>query len=196
MYTAENFEHLLGLPGMSDALLKNHFTLYEGYVKNTNTLIETLRGSKYAPGTPEYNELTRRFGWEWNGMRLHELYFGNMTKASEPLSSESEISKLLAGAWGSIEAWRKDFVGIGGMRGIGWTILALDPRRGTPFQVWVNEHDVGHLAGAVPLLVMDVFEHAFMLDYGLKRADYISAFMNAIDWKVVEERLQKAIVNA
>lgn len=193
MYTAENFERLLGLAGMSDALLKNHFTLYEGYVKNTNALIEVLRSGTYAPGTPEYNELTRRFGWEWNGMRLHELYFGNMMKGGIALSDGTEIGKILPSVWGSVEGWRKDFVGIGGMRGIGWVVLALDPKRHMVFNTWINEHDVGHLAGATPLLVMDVFEHAFMLDYGLKRAEYIAAFMNAVDWSVVEDRLQKAM---
>lgn len=196
MYTAENFERLLGLPGMSDTLLKNHFTLYEGYVKNANTLIEILRSGKYSPGTPEYNELTRRFGWEWNGMRLHELYFGNMGKETPSVSSEQEIGKLLTEVWGSVENWRKDFVGIGAMRGVGWTLLAYDQKRHTPLNVWINEHDVGHLAGAVPLLVMDVFEHAFMLDYGLRRADYIAAFMNAVEWNVVEERLRGALRTA
>ena len=193
MYTAENFERLLGLPGMSDVLLKNHFTLYEGYVKNTNSLIEILRSGKHAPGTPEYNELTRRFGWEWNGMRLHELYFGNMVKEAKPLSSGGELEKILNYVWESVENWQKDFVGIGTMRGIGWVVLALDTKKHMVFNTWVNEHDAGHLAGAVPLLVMDVFEHAFMLDYGLKRADYIQAFLSAIDWSVVEGRLSDAM---
>ncbi|MDP3957891.1 MAG: superoxide dismutase, partial [bacterium] len=75
-YEAKNFDHLLGTPGFSDALLKNHFTLYQGYVTNTGKLMELLKGKE--PGTPEYNELKRRFGWDWTGMRLHELYFGNM----------------------------------------------------------------------------------------------------------------------
>ncbi len=189
MYTAENFERLFGMPGMSDALLKNHFTLYEGYVKNANTLIETLRSGKHAPGTPEYNELTRRFGWEWNGMRLHELYFENMTKNGNAPKDEMEIKKVIDHVWGSFENWKKDFAGIGSMRGIGWTMLVLDPKKRMVFNVWVNEHDVGHLSGAVPLLVMDVFEHAFMLDYGLKRADYIQAFLGAIDWSVVDGRI-------
>jgi Fe-Mn family superoxide dismutase len=192
MYTAENFERLLGLAGMSDALLKNHFTLYEGYVKNTNALIEILHSGKYAAGTPEYNELTRRLGWEWNGMRLHELYFGNMTKDTVALRDGSAIGTLLTTAWGSVEDWKKEFIGIGSVRGIGWVVLSFDPKKRAVFNTWVNEHDGGHFAGSVPLLVMDVFEHAFMLDYGLKRAEYIGAFMRAIDWAVVEGRLQKA----
>lgn len=186
MYEPKDFSHLLGLAGMSDALLTNHFTLYQGYVKNTNALLEKMKTLEV--GTPEYAELHRRFGWEWNGMRLHELYFGNMTKGGVNLSERSLKQKIDA-TWGSVENWQKDFVGIGAMRGIGWVILAHDKKDGKLFNVWVNEHDAGHLAGLTPLLVMDVFEHAFMLDYGLKRADYINAFMASIDWHAVEERL-------
>lgn len=193
MYTAKNFEQLLGTAGFSDALLKNHFTLYEGYVKNTNTLVETLRSGKYASGTAEYNELTRRFGWEWNGMRLHELYFGNMKNGGVAMTEDGELKKIMNHLWKDVDGWKKDFVAVGGMRGIGWAVLTLDVEKKMLFNTWVNEHDAGHLAGGVPLLIMDVFEHAFMLDYGIKRADYITAFMNAIDWSVVETRLAQAM---
>lgn len=187
-YEAQNFTRLLGTAGMSDQLLTNHFALYEGYVKNVNTLLELLKTKE--AGTPEYAELKRRFGWEWNGMRLHELYFGNLTKESLPLvHDESVVSGALTRSFGSVEAWEKDFRGVGAMRGIGWVVLAKDPHSDVLFNTWINEHDGGHLAGATPILVMDVFEHAFLLDYGLKRADYIEAFFGAIDWKVVEERL-------
>ncbi len=188
MYTPKDFKALLGTSGFSDTLLTNHFTLYEGYVKNTNTLVEKLRGGTYAPGTPEYNELTRRFGWEWNGMRLHELYFGNMKNGGQALTTGGALEKSLIATWGSVENWKKDFIGVGGMRGIGWVILASDDESGALYNVWINEHDGGHLAGATPLLVMDVFEHAYITDYGIKRADYIGAFMNAVDWSVVEAR--------
>src|SRR3989338_1702210 len=81
-YQAINYDHLIGTPGFSNQLMKNHFTLYQGYVTNFNKLNDTLvaleKDGKY--GTPEYSELNRRFGWEFNGMRLHEYYFGNMTK--------------------------------------------------------------------------------------------------------------------
>lgn len=189
MYQPQDFKHLLGMEGMSDALLTNHFTLYEGYVKNTNAVAELLAGKE--PGTPEYAELKRRFGWEWNGMRLHELYFGNLTKESAPLvHDEIVVSGALTQSFGSVEAWEKDFRAVGAMRGIGWVILAQDKVNGALFNVWINEHDAGHLAGAMPVLVMDVFEHAFMLDYGLKRAEYIDTFFRSIDWNVVERRLQ------
>ena len=185
-YVAKDFSHLLGTPGFSDALLNNHFTLYQGYVTNTNKLIDLLKTKE--AGTPEYGELHRRFGWEWNGMRLHELYFGNLGKHGVPLS-ERILKKLIETSWGTVENWEKEFCGMAAMRGIGWVILSHDKKEGKLFNVWVNEHDAGHLAGLTPLLVMDVFEHAFMVDYGLKRADYIAAFMAAIDWHAVEERI-------
>lgn len=190
-YEAKNFDHLLGTAGFSDTLLKNHFTLYQGYVKNVNTLKEKL--SSMEAGTPEYNELCRRFGWEFNGMRLHELYFGNMSNGAKGSTDpEDALGKKLIAVYGSKEAWYKDFTAVGAMRGIGWAVLYYDPQGDELFNVWINEHDVGHLTGCVPLLVMDVFEHAFMTDYGLKRADYIQAFMQNTDWTVIAERFKNA----
>lgn len=186
MYPIKDFSQLLGLQGMSDAMLNNHFTLYQGYVTNTNKLIEIMKDKE--AGTPEFAELHRRFGWEWNGMRLHELYFGNLAQSGVPLSGRMLRPKIES-TWGSYENWEKEFRNIGAMRGIGWVILAHDKRDGKLFNIWVNEHDSGLLAGVTPLLVMDVFEHAFMLDYGVKRTGYIDAFMAAIDWHSVEERM-------
>lgn len=186
MYEAKNFETLLGTEGFSDALLRNHFALYEGYVSHVNKIAEFLKTAE--AGTPPYNELKRRFGWEWNGMRLHELYFCNMAKGGVAFDKKGVLAKKLTEDFGSLEAWEKDFRATGAMRGIGWAILARDTETGRLFNVWVNEHDDGNLAGATPLLVMDVFEHAFMLDYGIKRADYITAFWNAIDWSIVLAR--------
>jgi len=189
-FTPQNFERLLGTPGMSDILLKNHFTLYEGYVKNVNALdaaFETM-ATEGKVGTPEWSELRRRYGWEWNGMRLHELYFGNMSVGGKALAPGVALETAIIAKWGSVDGWVQDFKKTGAMRGIGWVMLVADTISGQLTNIWVNEHDVGHLAGATPLLVMDVFEHAFMIDYGLKRADYIEAFFAAIDWSVAETR--------
>ncbi len=186
MFEAKKYDHLLGMEGFSDAILTNHFGLYEGYVKNTNALLSLLDAKEV--GTPEYSELQRRFGWEWNGMRLHELYFGNMSGESTPLS-DGVLKTKLESVYGSVENWKKNFIGVGTMRGIGWAVLAYDESNGRLFNIWVNEHDGGHLVGTVPLLVMDVFEHAFVLDYGLKRAEYVDAFFRHIDWAAVEARL-------
>jgi len=189
-YEVKNFDHLLGTPGFSDNLLKNHFTLYQGYVANTNKLADALSAllKEGKTATPEYAELKRRFGWEFNGMRLHELYFSNMTKDTKNLAGSELMSKVV-NQFGSYENWEKDFKAAGTMRGIGWVVLYYDMSMDKLFNVWVNEHDAGHFSGCRPLLVMDVFEHAFMLDYSLKRADYIEAFFKAIDWKAVEKRL-------
>jgi len=96
----------------------------------------------------------------------------------------------LAEEFGSYENWEADFKGVGAMRGIGWAILYQDNVSGKLFNQWINEHDVGHPAGCNPLLILDVFEHAFMIDYGLKRADYITAFFKNIKWEAVEGRLK------
>lgn len=192
MYQPKNYDHLLGTPGFSDQLLKNHFTLYQGYVKNVNTLQEEKRSmfQEGRAGTPSYAEITRRFGWEFNGMRLHELYFGNMAKGGASFAENDPLAKAISEKYGSYENWEKVFKAVGAMRGIGWAVLYHDPESDNLFNVWVNEHDMGHLAGCRPLLVLDIFEHAYTLDYGLKKADYIEAFFKAIDWGVVEKRFK------
>jgi Fe-Mn family superoxide dismutase len=189
-YTAKEYARLIGMAGFSEALLKNHFTLYQGYVTNTNKVLDTLelmlKEGKAA--NPEFAELKRRLGWEFNGMRLHEYYFENLG-GTAPLNVDGRLGKKLSENFGSVDAWEKEFRATGAMRGIGWTVLYQDPADGRLINFWINEHDQGHPAGCMPILVMDVFEHAFMLDYGLKRADYIEAFFKNIDWKVVEGRL-------
>ena len=193
-YEAKNFDRLLGTDGFSDQLLKNHFTLYSGYVDNTNKLIAALAAAakEGRTNTPEWAEINRRFGWEFNGMRLHELYFGNMVKGGGALDTGSKLNQRIRDDFGSLEEWTKQFKGVGTMRGIGWTVLYYDAVAGRLLNTWVNEHDFGHLCGAAPLLIMDVFEHAFMIDYGLKRADYIEAFFKAIDWRTVSGRFEGA----
>lgn len=189
-YTQKNYDSLLGIEGLSDELLNNHFTLYQGYVKNTDSLLEKLKKMVEEDNVdPVYfSELKRRFGWEWNGMRLHELYFGNVAKSAKDINKDSKLYKKIIEDFGSYENWENDFEAISLMRGIGWVILYHDKQIDKLINVWIGEHDSGHLAGCVPLLVMDVFEHAYMLDYGLARADYVETFKNIIDWNVVSER--------
>ena len=194
-YTAKDYSGLTGIEGMSEALLKNHFTLYQGYVTNTNKLLDLLSemARNAQVGTPGYAELKRRFGWEFNGMRLHEYYFDNIAGAGAAGGKpdmESPLVKRAAAEFGSFEAWEKDFRSASAMRGIGWVVLYEDAQSGRLFNCWINEHDAGHPAGCDPILVMDVFEHAYMLDYGLKRADYIEAFFKNINWRQVERRLK------
>jgi len=190
-YTAKDFSNLTGMDGFSETLLKNHFTLYQGYVTNTNKLMDSLAAmlKEGKVGTPEYSELKRRMGFEFNGMRLHEYYFSNLG-GKGVLDKSGKLGRKLAEDFGSYEDWERDFKGTGTMRGIGWTILYQDNITGKLFNQWINEHETGHPAGCIPILVMDVFEHAFITDYGLKRADYIEAFFKNINWNVVEGQLK------
>lgn len=190
-YRAKEYARLIGMAGFSEALLNNHFTLYQGYVTNSNKLLDSLEQllKEEKTATPEFAELKRRLGWEFNGMRLHEYYFDNLG-GTAPLDVGGSLGKKLAESFGSVAAWEKDFRATGAMRGIGWTVLYQDTADGRLINFWINEHDAGHPSGCSPLLVMDVFEHAFMLDYGLKRTDYIEAFFKNIAWKAVEARLK------
>ncbi len=189
-YAAKDYGKLIGMSGFSETLLKNHFTLYQGYVTNTNKVLDVLgqmlKDAK--TGTPEYAELKRRCGWEFNGMRLHEYYFENLG-GKTPLDKYGALGKQMQCDFGSVEEWEKDFRATGAMRGIGWAVLYQDNLSQRLFNFWINEHDAGHPAGCVPVLIMDVFEHAFMIDYGLKRADYIESFFKNIDWKAAESRM-------
>jgi Fe-Mn family superoxide dismutase len=184
-YSAKDYSHLLGMPGFSDSLLEMHFKLYEGYVKNTNQLLETLR--KVEPGSYEYGALKRRLGWEFDGMKLHELYFDNLG-GKGPISKKSELYKDLVAQFGSFEKWKRDFIATGSIRGIGWALLYFDPIEKKLVNVWINEHDGGHLVKGVPILIMDVFEHAFMPQFGLDKRKYIDAFFSNINWDVVSKR--------
>ena len=190
-YAAKDYSGLMGMNGFSDTLINNHFTLYQGYVTNTNKLLDTLAGmlKEGKAGTPEYAELKRRMGFEFNGMRCHEYYFENLG-GKQPLDKSGKLAKKLADDFGSYEEWEKDFRATAAMRGIGWAVLYQDNVNGWLFNQWINEHETGHPAGCTPILVLDVFEHAFMIDYGLKRADYIDVFFKNINWDVVDARLK------
>jgi Fe-Mn family superoxide dismutase len=190
-YQAKAFDHLVECPGFSEASVRTHLTLYQGYVSNTNLLAELMREwlAVGKGGTIEWAEMKRRFAWEFNGMRLHEYYFENLTPKPMTLDRPSQLHKKIEDDFGRYDLWEQGFKGTGGMRGVGWVILAFDPQTGRLFNVWLNEHDVGMLVGTQPLLVMDVFEHAFLPDFGLKRKEYVEAFFNLINWEAVETRL-------
>ena len=190
-YMAVDYSGLIGMEGFSETMLSNHLALYQGYVTNCNRLIELLTTmlKEGNVGTPEYAELKRRMGFEFNGMRLHEYYFGNLG-GKKALDMSGSMAKKIAEDFGSYEEWEKDFKGTGMMRGIGWAILYQDNVTGKLLNQWINEHETGHFAGCIPVLVMDVFEHAFITDYGLKRVSYIEAFFKNINWNVVEGRLK------
>jgi superoxide dismutase, Fe-Mn family len=194
-YQAKSFD-LHGLTGISDRTLDMHFKLYAGYVKETNTLTDRIRdvlkdGKVDQDEMPAYSELKRRLGFEYNGMVLHEYYFENMKKggAGDP-GRTSPFIQAAEEAFGSYEIWKTDFVGVGKMRGVGWAMCYLNPMNGRLSNHWVTLHETGNVAGFVPLLAMDVWEHAFILDYQpSERAAYIDGFFSNINWQVVEQRL-------
>lgn len=190
--------NLSGLRGISDATLETHFKLYSGYVENTNSLLQkiselTPKGKVKANDKLAYAELKRRVGFEYNGMVLHELYFDNLKKngGGEPQTGSAFLRQVKK-QWGSYAAWRNEFIGVGQMRGVGWAICYQDPATETLLNQWVTLHEDGHLAGYTPILVMDVWEHAFLLDYKpAERDKYIDAFFSNVNWSMVESRLSK-----
>jgi Fe-Mn family superoxide dismutase len=195
-YTAKQF-NLSGLNGISDQTLEMHFKLYEGYVKETNNLTEKITefladGKVDHEEMPAYSELTRRLGFEYNGMVLHEYYFDNMKQGGNVDPEQtSNFIKAAEDSFGSYDIWKTDFVGIGKMRGVGWAICYQDPTNGNLSNHWITLHQIGNVAGFTPILVMDVWEHAYLLDYKpAERPKYIEAFFSNIDWNAVEERLK------
>lgn len=197
-YKAREF-NLSGLNGISDETLEMHFKLYEGYVKETNKLTEGITkfiqdGNVDQEEMPAYSELTRRLGFEYNGMVLHEYYFDNLKSGGGPGDPDraAQFAKAAESSFGSYEIWKADFVGIGKMRGVGWAICYQNPANGRLSNHWITLHETGNVAGFAPVLVMDVWEHAYLLDYKpAERPKYIEAFFSNIDWTTVEKRLQK-----
>ena len=195
--------NLSGLNGISDKTLETHFKLYEGYVTETNRLTEHIAGMLKdgqvdQEEMPAYSELTRRLGFEYNGMVLHEYYFDNLARggAGGP-SKGSAFARAAAESFGSFEVWKTAFVSVGKMRGVGWAICFQDPHTGKLSNHWVTLHEIGNVAGYIPILVMDVWEHAFLLDYApAQRPKYIEAFLANTDWDALDRRLSTASAHA
>ncbi|KKR95997.1 MAG: Superoxide dismutase, Fe-Mn family [candidate division TM6 bacterium GW2011_GWE2_41_16] len=193
MYVAKNFTHLLGIPGLSNQLLENHFKLYQGYVDNTNKLLELTKNmlEHGEAAKPEFCELKRRLGWEFNGMRLHELYFENLSIVPHALSQDSALMRKIEQDYGTFSAMDREVRAMAKIRGIGWIVLYYDSIAQKLMNMWIGEHNEGHPAGCTPLLVIDLWEHAYMTDYGIKRDGYMDVIMRSIAWDVVEKRFEK-----
>ncbi len=184
-----------GLNGISEEQINQHWKLYEGYVAQTNALreeLETLRKDGKG-GTPLYADRRRRFGFEYNGMVLHEYYFGNLKAGVAEPAEGSALRKALTEQFGSFDAFKEDFTKTGATRSIGWAILYLDPATGALNNHFVQLHEEGNIAGFVPILLMDVWEHAYMVDFGAGgRPDYIKAYMSNVNWQAAEKRFNEA----
>ncbi len=192
VYKAKQFK-LSGLKGISDRTLETHFALYEGYVKNTNgltqKLLEMTHKNKATGIDPAFAELTRRLGFEYGGMVLHEYYFENLAPNGRGAPSH-ETKGAIEKSFTAFETWRADFAAVGEMRGVGWAILYQDPVTQQLSNQWIALHHIGVPSGFKPILVMDVWEHAYLLDHKpSERANYIDAFFANIDWDVVQRRL-------
>jgi superoxide dismutase, Fe-Mn family len=194
-YKAADFQ-LSGLKGISDQTLEMHLGLYEGYVKNTNLLTEQLmemvQKKKMSATNPAYAELTRRLGFEYGGMVLHEYYFENLIRhgKGEPAA---QLKRAFEQCFGGFDRWQAAFVAVGNMRGVGWAVLYQDPVTGQLSNHWVALHHVGAPSGFKPLIVMDMWEHAYLLDYPpAEKSKYIEAFFANLDWSLVNKRWSTA----
>ncbi len=190
MYTARTFS-LPELKGLSKKQIDVHLALYEGYVKHTNLILDKIESLRKED--PEGNaylmaELRRRFGFEFDGMRMHEYYFeqfeGGMMSAKEGAFMDAITARY--GSWDGFIAHVKE---VCGTRGIGWTILYYDPTAKTMHTAWVNDHEIGQLAGLPVILAIDMWEHAYMVDYvPADKKSYVEAFLENVNWEFVEKR--------
>lgn len=188
MYTAKKFS-FGNLDGISPKQLEVHLKLYEGYVKFTNTLEETVSDLKKDPEKNAYalGEVTRRLGFEFNGMRMHEHYFSEWEGTPSPIIGS--LKDALGVEYGSYEAWEKEFKSVGMMRGIGWAILSYDPVGAKFWNHFVMDHELGQLNGTTTILALDMWEHAYMVDYTpAEKAQYIEVFFKNLNGELVSKR--------
>lgn len=202
-YEIKNFTHLvkdeagndIKIGEISTKAFAMHLKLYEGYVNNTNMILEKLQNTSFnkegsstiTVGTPEWNELNRRFGWEWNGMRNHELFFEALTPLSNGEGHGERVLTIQRGI--DFLTWKKDFEAMCKIRGIGWAMLVQDKKTKQLMNVWVNEHDAGMLSDVNIILNFDMFEHAFISDFGTDRQKYLDSLWAHVNWEVVGSRL-------
>ena len=181
------------LDGISEDQIALHWALYEGYVTNVNRLnkeVQALVEAEQSTGNPLFSELLRRKGWEYNGMLLHEYYFETMQATTD--DPPANLVKSLSANFGSLDNWKAEFNAIARMRGVGWAVLYEDPSNGALTNLWVEMHEQGHPAGFKPILVLDLWEHAFSVDWTTNpagRGQYIEAYFKNVNWAKVASRL-------
>ncbi len=195
-YTTRTFDLPKEIKGLSAKQLELHLGLYDGYVKHVNLLHAQLNKLAQASDDNEYAyaiaELRRRLGFEWNGMRLHELYFEALEGGTKVLMADSALYKALAKQYGSFSNWLDIFSKLSA-RGPGWAILNYDPTAERFFHVWVADHELGQLATLPALIALDHWEHAYLVDYTpATKAEYVAAYLAALNWETVAQRFDKA----
>lgn len=180
--------------GISAKNVEEHLKLYAGYVKNSNLILEKIEELSKDSEKNGYllAELQRRFGFEFCGMRNHEYYFRSLEGGAKLLDDKSALKKAIIETWGSFDNWLVRFKSIALTRGIGWAVLFYDPQTKKLLNAWVDEHHLGNLSGLSFIMGIDMWEHAFMVDYlPSQKKDYISAFFENMNWSVVEENFKK-----
>jgi superoxide dismutase, Fe-Mn family len=191
MYTEKKF-NLPELTGLSKESVDAHLGLYAGYVKNFNALnmAQTELSSDFEKNVLTLAEITRRMGFEFDGMRLHEYYFTQWQEGATKLS-EGSLQEALVKQFGSFEQWKGLFRAVASMRGPGWAILYYDKETGMFQNAWIEEQHLGHFATLPIILALDVWEHAFITDFGVAgRSKYIEAFFENLNWSVIEGRFE------
>lgn len=192
MYTPHTFTFGT-LDGISQKQLDVHIKLYEGYVKFLNTLEEKQKDLMTDTEKNAYAlaEVTRRIGFEFNGMRMHEHYFSQLEGAASPVTGP--LADALRAQYGSYDAWLAQFRGVAMMRGIGWAILSYDKVGKKFFNHFVADHELGQLGDTTPILALDMWEHAFMVDYvPAEKAKYVDSFFKNLNGGVVSQRFTAA----
>jgi Fe-Mn family superoxide dismutase len=183
------------LKGISPKNIEEHLKLYSGYVKNANMIgqkLYELYEEDAEKNTYLMSELTRRFSFEYNGMRNHEIYFDSLSGGASPLT-EGELKKAIEGSYGSFETFLTIFKMTAMIRGIGWAILWYDKKNNSLLNSWVDEQHLGQLQGCTPILALDMWEHSFVADYQPSgKKQYVEDFFANLNWNKVEENFLKA----
>jgi Fe-Mn family superoxide dismutase len=186
MFTPKQFDSINGVPGLSERQMQEHYKLYEGYVKKANEISELLKKVDYSKANATYSDLRAlKLGYSFavNAIKSHELYFENLSgDGTVPIGI---VGKMLAEQFGSYENWEQDLKATG-IAARGWVWLAYDWQNKTLFNYLGDQHDAFPIWHATPLVALDVYEHAYFIDYGTTRADYINAFCKNLNWNAVE----------
>jgi Fe-Mn family superoxide dismutase len=190
-YTPVDFSYLLGqVNGIDDDLMKIHFKLYEGLVGATNASIEKIRNG--VNDLVDYNGIQKEFSFFFNGMRLHEMYFGVMSGKNMD-KIDPNLTSAINQSFGSFVLWKKNFMETGTIPGVGFVALCRDRETGLLINLWINEFNIGELIGVDILLVMDMWEHAFLCQFGLDINTYQETFLKNVNWSVVSKYYMKSI---
>lgn len=191
-YTIKQFDLAGTLHGLSANQIKQHEELYAGYVKKRNEItqaLQTVDRSNVASRTySPYRELKLEETYAVNGAILHELYFENLSAAKTAIGPRTQ--KLLEDSFGSLEKFKQDLMDAANSAR-GWVVTAYSLDDGKVHNFLLEEHNTHVPVLTMPLLVIDVYEHAYMIDFGIKRPPYLDVIWNNINWDVVEKRIQK-----